>query len=113
MLEPEHFARIINQAGTPAPGPGGVCSQAYRATASLSCLLLSRAAKDLARGVAAPSGFNDAYLVSLPKKIGAAGGLVFTRDLKGIRPICLSNSDNKVMAAAAGCRHGVGQRQQR
>ena len=53
MMEAEHLSRVINRSGSPAPGPDGICSQAYRATVELSSQLLSRAAKDLARGAAA------------------------------------------------------------
>ena len=88
----ETIYKALRESGNSSAGPDGIPFAALRALAPFFAPIAAAIVKALAEGIMPPSGYNHGYLYLLPKK-----GMHTPADT---RPITVTNSDNRVIAAA-------------
>ena len=82
----------IKKSNNSSPGPDGVSFAAWRAVPEFSAKILYDVFKAISMGQPPPAGFNKGLLFLLPKK--------FTGLISDTRPISVTNTDNRIIAAA-------------
>ena len=88
----EFITEIINRPNDSAPGPDGIPFAVWRAAPDLAAPILLRVFDAIAKGHTPPEGFNHGLLYLLPKK---DTGLI-----SDTRPLSVTNTDNRILAAA-------------
>ena len=91
-LELDHVSRSILSSGNSAPGPDGIPFIAYRVTVEHAARVLFAYALHLRNSPSDLASFNASTLLLLPK---GSSHLV-----KDTRPLCISNTDNRIVARA-------------
>ena len=86
------FLKGIKHTNDSSPGPDGIPFSAWRAVADLAAPVLYGVFDAVSRGHLPPAGFNHGLLYLLPKK---DTGLV-----SDTRPLSVTNTDNRILAAA-------------
>ena len=84
--------KALRESGNSCPGPDGIPFAALRALANVFAPLAVGVIWALAQGALPPEGFNHAILFLLPKK--------GTHTPADTRPISVTNTDNRIIAAA-------------
>jgi hypothetical protein len=100
-ISEESFANVLSSTGSSAPGPDGVPYGAWR-HANQDCrdVLFRLLRGALLGSTALPEQFNHSHLVFIPKDDVVGDDLILGRTAHDLRPLNLSNTDNKVLALA-------------
>jgi exonuclease III len=97
----ETFANVLTSTGSSSPGPDGVPYGAWRHANQDCHEVLFRLLNDtLTNPNALPEQFNHSHLVFIPKGGDIGEDLVLGRTAHDLRPLNLSNTDNKLLALA-------------
>ena len=95
----EEFRSICGVARRSAPGPDGIGYMAWRACAEVAADLVYECYKSILDGDV-PSWLNRSTLVFIPKGEPVAGGVGIQARPGDLRPLSLSNADQKLVALA-------------
>ena len=91
-LSEDDILDAIKHSSDSSPGPDGISFAAWRAAPDLAAPVLYNVFRALSSGQPPPPGFNQGLLFLLPKK---STGLI-----SDTRPISVTNTDNRILAAA-------------
>jgi hypothetical protein len=94
------FQQILMQMGDSAPGPDGISYAALQAAPPSIHRFLYDCYLDVLRGVPLPASFNESFLIFLPKGEVDADSFHTARTPDTTRPLNLSNTVAKLVAAA-------------
>jgi hypothetical protein len=93
------FSSILHHLPDSAPGPDGIPYSAWGRADDKILQLLFEFYCDILNGKVLPKGFNTGNIVFIPKGELEADDAQIRRSPEATRPICLSNTDNKLLAA--------------
>ena len=101
-IKVESILHIVSAGKSSSPGPDGIPYSAYKAIKEIAATTLFDAFQYYHRGAPLPPHFNESRLVFIPKGEEAHNDIdgSTARSPANTRPITLSNTDNKVFAAA-------------
>jgi hypothetical protein len=101
----DSFSEVISSTGASAPGPDGIPYGAWRfATPPCHDVLFRLLDEMLCTDGALPDGFNASQMVFIPKGDEIGDDLVVGRSAGDLRPLNLSNTDNKLVSLALNSR---------
>ncbi len=100
-ISPGMLDNAIDVTGSSAPGPDGVPYGAWR-SANKACreVLFRILDATLTRNTELPERFNHSHLIFIPKNTEVSDEMVIGHAAGDLRPLNLSNSDNKLVALA-------------
>lgn len=104
LLEPismEQFARLVEHAPNPSPGPDGIPYKAWVSCGQASATLLYNVCLDILGGRCPPPKFNASLMVFIPK--GSGTDAQHEARAQDFRPIALSNTAHKIVDRALNC----------
>ena len=96
----EEFRSICGVARRSAPGPDGIGHMAWRACGEVAADLVYECYRSILGGGVVPRWFNKSTLVFIPKGEPGAGGVGVQARPGDLRPLSLSNADQKLVALA-------------
>ena len=96
---PDEFKTMVMNTGNTALGPDGVPHAFWRSLYDHVGGHIHKHLCELWQGGSCPLGFNDSYMVFLPKVETTSGGV----RPEETRPLNLNNTDNKLLAKMANC----------
>ena len=99
-LTRDEFRVICGVARRSAPGPDGVGYMAWRAGGEAAADVVFQCYRGILEGGEVPEWFNESTLVFIPKGDPGAGGVGVQARPGDLRPLSLSNADQKLVALA-------------
>ena len=94
------FLGAIRRRTQSAPGPDGLHYQVYLLNEACGARLLFKLYQEIVHGKIPPNDFLSSLMVFIPKGEDATDTSVISRSAENVRPLCLSNTDGKIITSA-------------